>query len=56
MGMATINIKMPKKNHFYADSSNEHKFTPNLLHREFYSSSMNCYWVNDITYIDTCKG
>lgn len=53
MDVANIKVIMPKKKHYYSDSGQEHKYTENLLNRNFNPKDINRYWVGDITYIKT---
>ena len=56
MNIAKVEVKIPKKKHFYPDNGTEHKLAENLLNREFSPPAMNDSWVGDITYVDTLNG
>lgn len=50
MVKANIVAIRPKKRRYYPNSGHEHKYSPNLLKRDFYPQTHKTHWVGDITY------
>jgi len=46
----------PRKRHKYCESDSSHKYSNNLLSRDFIQTTKNTHWVGDITYIKTKQG
>lgn len=56
MKQSNVVAIVPKKKHYYANTGEVHKKSPNLLNRQFDQETALTHWVGDITYCRTHQG